>query len=291
MAENQNKIYSRVVMKSRRFHIGDVRYGERLSLAMSGCRYVLHPAALICAPKLQFNQMECLKINVNSAENVVRSFIENNVHRVIALSIYNACNPFSLYGAAKLASEKIFVAANKTVGGKRATRFSVVRYSNVVGSSGFIIPFFRKIATKESVLPIKVPKITQFWITQNTGVELVFKSFDVMDGGEIFVPRIPSVNTMMPANVVGKGLGTNILGIRPAEKLRDMMILEDNAWRVVDLGYCYAVQRSITGYKRRSFVEKSGASKVDDRFSNSNEINKQKLREASFKKLLIAANV
>jgi UDP-N-acetylglucosamine 4,6-dehydratase/5-epimerase len=291
MAEELRATYSSEVMKCVRFFIGDVRDVGRMSVAMRDCRYVVHAAALKHVPIAEYNPMECVKTNVHGAENVVQAAIENNVHRVIALSTDKACNPINLYGATKLASDKIFVAANNIVGGKRTTRFSVVRYGNVVGSRGSVIPFFRKLAAQNLELPITDPNMTRFWITLEAGVAFVFASFEMMEGGEIFVPKIPSVNIMKLANVVGNGRGTKIVGIRPGEKLHEMMISEDDAWCAVDLGHCYAIEPSYTEYKRMPLSEKFNAKKVGDRFSYSSDTNLDQLDEASLEKLLIEADV
>ena len=198
-----------------RYFIGDVRDRDRLIQAMNGVDYVIHAAALKQVPAAEYNPMECIKTNIHGAENVIQAALANNVKKVIALSTDKAANPINLYGATKLASDKLFVAANNMAGG-HATRFSVVRYGNVVGSRGSVVPFFNKrIAEGCSSLPITDVRMTRFWITLQQGVDFVLKNFERMQGGEIFVPKIPSVNVVDLAKAIAPQLPHEVIGIRP----------------------------------------------------------------------------
>ncbi|NTV11697.1 MAG: UDP-N-acetylglucosamine 4,6-dehydratase (inverting) [Zoogloea sp.] len=212
-----------------RYFIGDVRDRERLTQAMRGVDYVIHAAALKQVPAAEYNPMECIKTNVYGAENVIYAALENNVQKVIALSTDKAANPINLYGATKLASDKLFVAANN-MAGNRPTRFSVVRYGNVVGSRGSVVPFFRKlIADGADSLPITHERMTRFWITLQGGVDFVLTNFSRMSGGEIFVPKIPSIRITDLAEAIAPGMPTRIVGIRPGEKLHEIMCPADDS--------------------------------------------------------------
>lgn len=210
-----------------RYFIGDVRDKERLTMAMRNVDYVIHAAALKQVPAAEYNPMECIKTNIMGAQNVIDAAIANNVEKVIALSTDKAANPINLYGATKLASDKLFVAANHLSGGLN-TRFSVVRYGNVVGSRGSVVPFFQKlIAENATELPITHASMTRFWITLDQGVEFVLKSFYRMQGGEIFIPKIPSVRMTELATAMAPHLPITIIGIRPGEKIHEIMCPKD----------------------------------------------------------------
>jgi UDP-N-acetylglucosamine 4,6-dehydratase len=212
-----------------RYFIGDVRDLERLQQAMNGVDYVIHAAALKQVPAAEYNPTECLKTNVHGAENVIRAALDNDVEKVIALSTDKAANPINLYGASKLASDKLFVAANNMAGGHR-TQFSVVRYGNVVGSRGSVVPFFLKLIDQGSDhLPITHADMTRFWITLQQGVDFVLKNFERMQGGEIFVPKIPSVRVTDLATAMAPELEQKIIGIRPGEKLHEIMCPADDS--------------------------------------------------------------
>src|SRR6266403_766747 len=194
-----------------RYFIGDVRDRERLVQAMNGVDYVIHAAALKQVPAAEYNPMECVKTNINGAQNVIQAALANNVEKVIALSTDKAANPINLYGATKLVSDKLFVAANN-VAGRHRTRFSVVRYGNVVGSRGSVVPFFRKLVDQGcEFLPITDPRMTRFWITLKQGVDFVLKNFERMQGGEIFVPKIPSVNVVELARAMAPSIPHKIV--------------------------------------------------------------------------------
>jgi UDP-N-acetylglucosamine 4,6-dehydratase len=206
-----------------RYFIGDVRDKERLTRAMRGVDYVIHAAAMKQVPAAEYNPMECVKTNINGAENVIDAALHNNVERVIALSTDKAANPINLYGATKLASDKIFVAANN-ISGDQNTIFSVVRYGNVVGSRGSVVPFFENLINEGSDhLPITHVEMTRFWITLQQGVDFVLKNFERMLGGEIFVPKIPSIKITDLASAMAPHLEQKVVGIRPGEKLHEVM--------------------------------------------------------------------
>ena len=206
-----------------RYFLGDVRDSNRLTQAMNQVDFLVHAAALKQVPAAEYNPMECIKTNIHGAENVIEAAISNSVEKVIALSTDKAASPINLYGATKLASDKLFVSANNIVG-ERPTRFSVVRYGNVVGSRGSVVPFFKQLAEeKEKKIPITHKDMTRFWITLDKGVEFVWKNFQRMFGGEIFVPKLPSVRIMDVAKAYAPNLETEEVGIRPGEKLHEVM--------------------------------------------------------------------
>ncbi|MDL2226361.1 UDP-N-acetylglucosamine 4,6-dehydratase (inverting) [Deltaproteobacteria bacterium OttesenSCG-928-M10] len=231
-----------------RYFIGDVRDAQRLNTAMRGVDYVIHAAALKQVPAAEYNPMECIKTNINGAQNVIDAAIANGVKKVIALSTDKAANPINLYGATKLASDKLFTAANNIVGAEYP-RFSVVRYGNVVGSRGSVVPFFQKLIDEGAAeLPITHPDMTRFWISLQEGVDLVLKSFERMYGGEIFVPKIPSIKITDLAEAMAPGLPTKIIGIRPGEKLHEVMCPGDYAHMTVEFDDHYLLKPSISFY-------------------------------------------
>lgn len=231
-----------------RYFIGDVRDYQRLEQAMSGVDFVIHAAALKQVPAAEYNPMECIKTNIHGAENVIRAAIANDVQKVVALSTDKAANPINLYGATKLASDKLFVAANNMAGG-HPTRFAVVRYGNVVGSRGSVVPFFKKlIAEGVDHLPITHAEMTRFWITLKEGVELVLRTFERMQGGEIVVPKIPSVRITDLAESMAPGMSTKIIGIRPGEKLHEIMCPADDSHLTIEFEDYYVIAPTITFY-------------------------------------------
>lgn len=237
-----------------RFFIGDVRDASRLEEAMEGVDYVIHAAAMKQVPAAEYNPMECIKTNIYGAENVIKAAIKNNVKKIIALSTDKAANPINLYGATKLASDKLFVAANNMVG-NRETRFSVVRYGNVVGSRGSVVPFFRKlIANGETELPITHPDMTRFMITLRDGVEFVLKNFERMQGGEIFIPKIASMYMTELATAIAPKLKQNIIGIRPGEKLHEIMCPADDSHLTLDFHDHYVIQPTIQFAHKSDFT-------------------------------------
>lgn len=228
-----------------RYFIGDVRDRERLVRAMEGVDYVIHAAALKQVPAAEYNPMECIKTNIHGAQNVINAAIANNVKKVVALSTDKAANPINLYGATKLASDKLFVAANNMVGSKE-TRFSVARYGNVVGSRGSVVPFFENLkAQGAKSLPITDTNMTRFWISLQQGVDFVLKNFERMHGGEIFVPKIPSVRIPELATAIAPDLEQKVVGIRPGEKLHEIMCPADDSHLTLEFEDHFVLQPTI----------------------------------------------
>lgn len=229
-----------------RYFIGDVRDRDRLRQAMRGIDFVVHAAALKHVPVAEYNPMECIKTNVYGAENVISAALDNNVERIIALSTDKAANPINLYGASKLASDKLFIAANN-VAGRHRTRFAVVRYGNVVGSRGSVVPFFRKLmANGAQELPITDVRMTRFWITLQQGVDFVIDSLYRMQGGELFVPKLPSARMPDLATALAPALRHKVIGIRPGEKLHEVMCPRDDARLTLEFEKYYLIQPSIS---------------------------------------------
>lgn len=227
-----------------RYFIGDIRDASRLEMAMRGVDTVIHAAALKHVPIAEYNPFECIATNVHGAENLVNAAIRSGVRRVIALSTDKAANPINLYGASKLASDKIFIAANH-LAGAGGCRFSVVRYGNVIGSRGSVMPFFRNLIAKGATeLPITDERMTRFLITLQQGVNFVLSSMELMRGGEIFVPKIPSMKIVDVANAIGPGLKHKVVGIRPGEKLHEVLITEEDAWTTWELADRYIIEPS-----------------------------------------------
>jgi UDP-N-acetylglucosamine 4,6-dehydratase len=228
-----------------RYFIGDVRDRDRLMQAMNEVDYVIHAAALKQVPAAEYNPMECIKTNIHGAENVIQAALANNVEKVIALSTDKAANPINLYGATKLVSDKLFVAANNIAGGKR-TRFSVVRYGNVVGSRGSVVPFFKGLIDEGcDRLPITDIDMTRFWITLPRGVDFVLKNFQRMQGGEIFVPKIPSIKVVDLARAMAPETPHEIIGIRPGEKLHEIMCPADDCQRTLEFADHFIITPTI----------------------------------------------
>jgi UDP-N-acetylglucosamine 4,6-dehydratase len=268
-----------------RYFIGDVRDGERLKMAMRGIDYVVHAAALKQVPAAEYNPMECVKTNIMGAENVVNAALENNVQKVIALSTDKAANPINLYGATKLASDKIFVAANNLTG-DRPTKFSVVRYGNVVGSRGSVVPFFqKKIADGTKTLPITDPRMTRFWITLQQGVNFVLSNFEIMQGGEIFIPKIPSMKITDLASALAPDLEQEIIGIRPGEKLHELMVSFDDGRSTLELEDRYIIEPSFSFWDRQSMLDR-GAKPVTEGFSYSSDNNQEWLNPEQLKQMI-----
>ncbi len=235
-----------------RYFIGDVRDPRRLVEAMRGIDYAIHAAALKQVPAAEYNPMECIKTNIQGAENVITAALDNGVSKVIALSTDKAASPINLYGATKLCSDKLFVAANNMSGGRK-TKFSVVRYGNVVGSRGSVVPFFHKRVTEgAAALPITDPRMTRFWLTLDQGIEFVLRSFQRMLGGEIFVPRIPSVRITDLAEAMAPGLPHEVVGIRPGEKLHEVMCPGDDAHLTLAFDDHFVIRPSIRFYGRET---------------------------------------
>ncbi|AII15361.1 UDP-N-acetylglucosamine 4,6-dehydratase [Campylobacter iguaniorum] len=275
--------------KCMRYFIGDVRDERRLQTAMNSVDYVIHAAAMKHVPVAEYNPMECIKTNINGAQNVINAALANGVSKVIALSTDKACNPVNLYGATKLASDKLFIAANN-IAGNKPTRFSVVRYGNVVGSRGSVVPLFKKlIAGGERELPITDDRMTRFWITLEDGVKFVLKNFARMQGGELFIPKIPSMKMTDLARAMAPDLGIKIIGIRPGEKLHEMMISKDDAHHTYEFSDHYVITPSIQFVAEPNFginlLGENGI-KVNDEFEYSSNTNRQWLDTNSLNNIL-----
>ena len=273
------------VYAKMRFFLGDVRDRERLTLALRGVDIVIHAAALKQVPAAEYNPSECIHTNVLGAENVVWASLTNRVRRVVALSTDKACNPINLYGATKLASDKTFVAANN-LAGDIGTRFSVVRYGNVAGSRGSVAPFFQRLAAQGAAdLPITDPRMTRFWISLDQGVDSVLSSMEMMRGGEIFVPKIGSMTMPEVASALAPGLAQRTVGIRPGEKLHEMMISGDDARMTTELSDRYVIEPQFVEYTRKPFSADEGQP-VADGFVYSSDTNSEWLDADGLKALL-----
>ncbi|MBN9147960.1 MULTISPECIES: UDP-N-acetylglucosamine 4,6-dehydratase (inverting) [unclassified Nitrobacter] len=233
-----------------RWLIGDVRDGARLIEATRGIDYLVHAAAMKQVTASEYNPMECIRTNIHGAENIVAAALANNVELVVALSSDKAANPINLYGATKLASDKLFIAANN-MAGKRRTAFSVVRYGNVAGSRGSVVPFFEKlIAQGATSLPITDIAMTRFWISLQQSVDFVLKCFQRMQGGEIFVPKLPSIRIVDLATAMAPHLPQNLIGIRPGEKLHEILCPADNSHLTLEFSDHYVMRPTIKFYDR-----------------------------------------
>lgn len=271
-----------------RFFIGDVRDRERLELAMREVDVCVHAAALKHVPAAEYNPMECIHTNVYGAENVVRAALSTGVQRVIALSTDKAANPVNLYGASKLASDKIFIAANN-LSGSLGTRFSVVRYGNVVGSRGSVIPLFRKmIADGAECLPVTDERMTRFWITLQHGVDFVASCIAMMQGGEIFVPKIPSMRIVDVARTMAPHLPHKVIGIRPGEKLHEVMITEDDSRQTFELPDRYVIEPAFAFWTHEPY-ERLGARPVADGFRYASDMNDHWLDSDQLTRLIAEA--
>jgi UDP-N-acetylglucosamine 4,6-dehydratase len=271
-----------------RYFIGDVRDRDRLELAMRDIDYVVHAAALKQVPTAEYNPFECIRTNVFGAENVVSAALRRNIRKVIALSTDKAANPVNLYGASKLASDKIFVAANNLAGAD-GTRFAVVRYGNVFGSRGSVVPFFRKLVESGAEsLPITDARMTRFWITLTQGVNFVLSSMEMSRGGEIFVPKIPSTTITDLAVLMAPQLGRKIVGIRPGEKLHETMIPADDSRWTVEIDDRYVILASFAAAAREAYLHR-GAKPVAEDFAFSSDTNPERLDARGLQTLLAQA--
>jgi len=273
-------------LKRLRFFLGDVRDRERLEMAMSGVDTVIHAAALKHVPAAEYNPFECIHTNVLGAENVVRSAIRVGVQKVIAISTDKASAPINLYGASKLASDKIFIAANN-LSGTNGCRFSVVRYGNVMGSRGSVVPFFRRLID-EGVerLPITDPRMTRFWITIDQGVSFVLSCLPLMAGGELFVPKIPSIKITDLAEAMQPGSPHEVTGIRPGEKLHETMITEADARTTIELEDRYVVCPPEFDFAPAKKFQWSGRKPVRESFRYSSDENEERLSVEDIRKWL-----
>lgn len=269
-----------------RYFLGDVRDYERLKQATDGVDIIIHAAAIKQIPAAEYNPMEAIKTNIIGAENIVNAAIANGVEKVVALSTDKAANPANLYGATKLCSDKLMVAGN-VLAGKHPTRFAVVRYGNVLGSRGSVIPFFQE-QKKNGILPITDVRMTRFWLTIEEGVQFVLDSLQRMRGGEIFVPKIPSFKVIDVAEVVAPRTPTKIIGVRPGEKLHEVMITEDDSIFTVEFDNYYAI---LAPFLVGSPFYLSNGEKVPLGFSFTSENNKHWHTPESFKAVLHTAGL
>lgn len=247
-----------------RFFIGDVRDFDRLKRALSGIDYVIHAAAMKHVPIAEYNPDECVKTNIGGAENLVRASLSNGVKKVVALSTDKAAAPINLYGATKLVSDKLFIAANN-IRGENPITFSVVRYGNVLGSNGSVVPFFLK-KKSEGVLPITDPKMTRFTITLEDGVDMVLHALETAWGGELFVPKIPSYRITDVATAVGPDCRQEVIGLRPGEKIHEEMITSSDSFYTYDLGKYYVILPSQHRWDLKEFIDHFNAEKVPEGF-------------------------
>lgn len=276
--------YPELKYPQMRFFIGDVRDYERLKRAFANIDYVIHAAAMKHVHIAEYNPDECVKTNIGGAENVIRASLETDVKGVVALSTDKACAPINLYGATKLTSDKLFIAANN-IKGSKDIKFSVVRYGNVMGSNGSVIPFFLK-KKKEGKLPITNDQMTRFNISLGDGVEMVLHALETAWGGELFVPKIPSYKLMDVAKAIGPDCEYPIVGIRPGEKIHEEMITASDSFTTYDLGKYYAILPLAPTWNLTDFITKFKAVKVEEGFNYSSGKNSDWLTVANLKKLI-----
>lgn len=268
-----------------RFFIGDVRDYDRLKTALKGIEYVVHAAAMKHVPIAEYNPMECIKTNIFGAENVIKACLETDVKNVVALSTDKAAAPINLYGATKLASDKLFVAANNIKGTKQI-KFSVVRYGNVMGSNGSVMPFFLK-KRKEKILPITDPNMTRFNISLDEGVDMVLNAFENAWGGELYVPKIPSYKILDVAKAIAPDCEYKIVGIRPGEKVHEEMITTSDSFCTYDLGNNYVILPQVPNWSLDSYVKHFSAEKVPQGFYYNSGQNSQWLTVEDIRQLII----
>jgi len=271
-------------MDSRiRFFIGDVRDKERLYRAFDGVDIVIHAAAMKHVGACEYNPFEAVKTNIHGAQNIIEAAIDCGVKKVIALSTDKAASPINLYGATKLASDKLFVAGNSYAGDKE-TRFAVVRYGNVVGSRGSVVPFFKKLKQEgATVMPITDERMTRFWLTLEQGVQFVIDSLDRMKGGEIFIPKIPSMNILDLAKAVAPECDIKIVGIRPGEKLHEAMITEDDARHTVEYEDHFVIQPEFPWWSNE---HSNGGKSLEEGFTYVSNVNEQWLTIEELRELV-----
>ncbi|MGO9120331.1 MAG: UDP-N-acetylglucosamine 4,6-dehydratase (inverting) [Desulfomonilaceae bacterium] len=270
--------------EAMRYFIGDVRDKDRLCRALDGVDYVIHAAALKQIPACEYNPIEAVKTNVLGAANLIDAAIERNVKKVLAISTDKAVAPVNLYGATKLCSDKLFVAGN-SYSGVHVTRFSVVRYGNVIGSRGSVIPLFSKLA-RSGTLPVTDTRMTRFWLTLDQGVLFVLKSLERMEGGEIFVPKIPSMNILDLAEALAPGCSTNTIGIRPGEKLHEVLIPKDDARYTVEHDDSFVIFSGIKKGLMENYLAKYGGALCQEGFSYSSDTNTRWLSVPELRNIL-----
>lgn len=267
-----------------RYFIGDVRDLSRLHRAFAGVDYVVHAAALKHVPTAEYNPIETIKTNIIGSENVLNAAIDHGVKKVIALSTDKAACPVNLYGATKLCADKLFMSGN-VYSGYASTRFSVVRYGNVVGSRGSVIPLFKKLRPS-GVLPITDPRMTRFWITLDQGVEFVLKCFGLMAGGEIFVPKIPSMTLVDLAQTIAPECRHEIVGVRPGEKLHEVLITEDDGRHTLEFGDFFIVEPEFNWWSNAGHVG-NGGKPVPNGFSYASNTNTQWLSPDALREIVV----
>ncbi|MFQ5505843.1 MAG: UDP-N-acetylglucosamine 4,6-dehydratase (inverting) [Planctomycetota bacterium] len=254
-----------------RYFVGDVRDLPRLERALCEVDCVIHAAAMKHVDQAEYNPQECIRTNIGGAENVISACLDSGVGKVVALSTDKAASPINLYGATKLCSDKLFTAAN-ALGGKDGTRFAVVRYGNVLGSNGSVLPFFLR-QRLSGTLPITDPRMTRFWITLEMGVDLVLRAFDLMRGGEIFVPKIPSMKVIDLAKAVDPDCKTRIVGIRPGEKLHECLIPADEARQTVEFDEYLVIEPAFSWWNDSKTMEQRGGKRCPDGFAYTSDTN------------------
>lgn len=267
-----------------RYFIGDVRDRQRIRRALDGIDTVIHAAALKQVPAAEYNPIECIKTNIIGAQNLIEACLDTDEKKIIALSTDKAAGPVNLYGATKLCSDKLFVAANN-ITGKKDIRFSVVRYGNVMGSRGSVIPFFLK-KRHEGVLPVTDKRMTRFNITLEAGVDFVLSALETMWGGEIFVPKIPSYTITALAEAIAPECTIEEIGIRPGEKLHEEMITVSDSWNTVEVSNGYVIMPAMTFWDRDEFIKYHNARKCPDNFSYNSLTNPDKLTVEQLRTLI-----
>jgi UDP-N-acetylglucosamine 4,6-dehydratase/5-epimerase len=268
-----------------RFFIGDVRDFERLKRACNGIDYIIHAAAMKHVHIAEYNPDECVKTNIGGAENVIRAALETAVEKVVALSTDKACAPINLYGATKLTSDKLFIAANN-IRGRKNIKFSVVRYGNVMGSNGSVMPFFLK-KRQEGVIPITDPNMTRFNISLKEGVDMVLHALETAWGGELFVPKIPSYRIMDVAKAIAPECEHKIIGIRPGEKVHEEMITASDSFSTYDLGKYYAILPQTPNWNLAEYIQFFGAQKVAEGFCYNSGTNTEWLSVDDLRQLIV----
>jgi len=271
-----------------RYFLGDVRDRERMARACATVDIVVHAAALKQIPAAEYNPTECIATNIMGAQNVIDAAIANDVERVIALSTDKAANPINLYGATKLCSDKLFVAGNN-LSGKHRTRFAVVRYGNVVGSRGSVVPLFKRLAAEgNGKLPITDPDMTRFVISLDEGVDFVLQSLDKMTGGELFVPKLPSIRIVDLVALIAPGRGYEVTGIRPGEKLHEVMIPYEESRYAIDMGDYYVVQPALHWWNLKRFLAnvRATGTPVETPFEYASNVNHWRLEGDALSRLI-----
>jgi UDP-N-acetylglucosamine 4,6-dehydratase/5-epimerase len=279
-----SQVFSRDVYPAIRYFIGDVRDQDRLHRALEGIDIVIHAAALKHVPIAEYNPFEYIKTNVIGAQNLIEACLDRGVQKVVALSTDKAASPINLYGATKLCSDKLFTAANNIVG-DRDIKFSIVRYGNVMGSRGSVIPFFLE-RKKDGILPITDTNMTRFNISLSDGIKMVLWALSNAQGGEIFVPKIPSYRVVDVANAIAPDCKQKLIGIRPGEKIHEEMITSSDSFNTVDLGKYYAILPSVARYSRDQYCEIFGAKLVKEGFSYNSGDNSDFLTVDQIRKLI-----